>query len=310
VQTPLVPRIPDSWTVWAFADPHGVASAFEAALSEAGLVDRELRWTAPPRTALIGCGDYIDRGRNSSRLVALLRRLEVEAADAGGRAIFMRGNHEQEMVRVAAGQEGWFDLWLKFGGRTALESFGCTTDIERDQASALRVVESRAPGIFAWLADLPQAVRWRDILFVHAGLPPGAGPEDLGPSTEAHLWVRADFLDASWTSGAFRRFEEAGVHRVVFGHTPMSAGPALFHDARALCIDTDACRNPRLPRHSRSAITLVRLAGDIAFSDARFVVVPTEDAPDRMVPAAAAEPGEPAVRRFLASHPAPRIIDD
>jgi serine/threonine protein phosphatase 1 len=310
VDTPPISEIPEGWTVWAFADPHGVASAFETALLEAGLVDRGLRWSAPPGTALVGCGDYVDRGRNSARVVALLRRLEVEAAEAGGRALFVRGNHEQEMFRVGTGLAGWFDLWLEFGGRATLESFGCETGVGPDPGSALRTVESRAPGIFGWLAGLPQAVRWRDVLFIHAGLPPGTGLEDLGTSTEAHLWIRADFLDASWTSGSFRRFEEAGVHRVVFGHTPMTGGPTLFHNARTLCIDTDACRNPRLPRHSRSAITLIRLAGGGTFSDARLVVVPTDVAPDRMVRPATAEPNEHAVRRFLASHPAPQIIDD
>src|SRR3954447_3682763 len=86
-----IPRVPDDWTVWAFSDPHGVASGLEPALVEAGVVDGSLRWAAPPETALVGCGDYLDRGLESRRVVELLRRLEVEAAEAGGSVVLARG---------------------------------------------------------------------------------------------------------------------------------------------------------------------------------------------------------------------------
>ncbi len=53
----LIPRIPDDWTAWTFADSHGVVTGLRDALLEAGLIDPGLGWIAPPRTALIGCGD-------------------------------------------------------------------------------------------------------------------------------------------------------------------------------------------------------------------------------------------------------------
>jgi len=37
---PLIPQVPDDWTVWAFSDPHGVATGLEAALVQAGLLDK------------------------------------------------------------------------------------------------------------------------------------------------------------------------------------------------------------------------------------------------------------------------------
>ncbi len=100
---PLIPRVPDDWTVWAFSDPHGVATGLEAALVRAGLLDEDLRWVAPPRTALVGRGDYLDRGLDSPRVVALLRRLELEAAAAGSRALFSRGNHEHLLYQLGIG---------------------------------------------------------------------------------------------------------------------------------------------------------------------------------------------------------------
>ena len=79
-----LPHLPDDWTVWAFTDSHGVTSALRSALHEAGLIDDEGHWAAPSCTALVGCGDYIDRGGDIAGTVALLRRLEREAAAAGG----------------------------------------------------------------------------------------------------------------------------------------------------------------------------------------------------------------------------------
>ena len=113
--------IPDDWTIWAFTDVHGVASGLEPALREAGLVDDALRWVAPPRTgpALVGCGDYVDRGLESRRVVQLLRRLEGEATTAGGAVELTRGNHEHLLLQLAAGESDDFETWLFYGGRDA-----------------------------------------------------------------------------------------------------------------------------------------------------------------------------------------------
>ena len=49
-----------------------------------------------------------------------------------------------------------------------------------DVAHMTDAMERCAPGLFDWLDGLPQAVRWRDVLFVHGGLPPGHTLNDLG----------------------------------------------------------------------------------------------------------------------------------
>jgi len=76
-------RIPDDWTVWAFTDTHGMLGGLTASLRRAGLVDRDSHWIAAKETALVGVGDYIDRGPDSAGVVDLLSRLSAEAAAAG-----------------------------------------------------------------------------------------------------------------------------------------------------------------------------------------------------------------------------------
>jgi serine/threonine protein phosphatase 1 len=277
-------EIPPTWTVWAFSDPHGVTSGFGAALREAGLIDVGLRWIAPPGTALVGCGDYVDRGRDSRGTLALLRRLQGEAAAANSRVVLLRGNHEEMLIHLWAGRHQWLPVWLAYGGHATLESFGCDPADPMEDEAALRDVENAAPGTFDWLGSLAQAARWRDVIFVHGGLPPDHGPDDLGTITDAHLWIRSEFFETPWESGAFDSYLRAGVERVVFGHTPGADGAQVLQGGRLLNLDSNACGNPRMPADARLMVTLVQV-GDAPFDRAQRIVIPTEQAPDRAMPA-------------------------
>ena len=277
-----LPRLPDDWHVWAFSDPHGVTSALRAALRQAGLTDGADRWMAPSHTALVGCGDYSDRGGDALGTVALLRRLQREAAAAGGAVRLARGNHEAMPLMVRRGRHDWLETWLDYGGRQTVASFGCDDPDRIDPDRVMALLDGCQPGFLDWLASLPQAVRWRDVLFVHGGLAPGSGPADLGRTTEEHLWVRSAFFDTPWTADDFESYRAAGIERVVFGHTPQWDGPTLYHEGHSLGIDTNAVGNPRMPEHAVQELTLVELSGWGSFDGARFIKVPTADAPDTM----------------------------
>jgi len=278
-----LPHVPDDWSVWAFSDAHGVTSGLRQALAEAGLVDGVGHWSAPPATALIGCGDYIDRGGDIAGTVALLRRLQAEAAAAGSAVLLARGNHEAMPLMVRDGHHEWLETWLEYGGQATVAAFGCARPEAHDPARVMAALEGCAPGIFDWFESLPQAVRWRDILFVHGGLAPGHGPADLGVTSEEHLWVRSGFFDEPWESIDFEAYRAAGIERVVFGHTPQWAGPTFHHEGRSLGIDTNAVGNPRMPDHAVQELTLLGLTGSGSFEQARFVRVPTHEAPERLL---------------------------
>jgi hypothetical protein len=278
---PRLPHIPDDWAVWAFSDIHGVTSGFTAALQVAGILDEALQWIAPPRTALVGCGDYIDRGGDIRGLVALLRHLRRDAASHGGEVILARGNHEVMPLIIADGGHEWLATWLEYGGDATLAAFDCDGTGSTPDAPVTRL-ERCAPDLLPWLRSLPHAVRWRDVVFVHGGLPPDGALEDLGTRTDAHLWIRSEFFDTPWADTAFDAYRAAGVDRVVFGHTPQPAGITLFQDGHALDIDTNAVGDPRMPEGAVQAVTLLGLGGDGSFERARLVTVDTTAAPERM----------------------------
>ncbi|MBI3049466.1 MAG: metallophosphoesterase [Acidobacteria bacterium] len=77
----------------AVGDVHGAYDRFVSVLRAAGLIDGRARWTGG-RAVLVQTGDVLDRGADSRRVLDLLRRLERDAAGAGGRVYALLGNHE------------------------------------------------------------------------------------------------------------------------------------------------------------------------------------------------------------------------
>lgn len=79
--------------VVAIGDVHGAHQQFVAILKAAGLIDTRERWSGG-RAHFVQVGDILDRGGESRKSLDLLKRLEDEAARAGGRVHALLGNHE------------------------------------------------------------------------------------------------------------------------------------------------------------------------------------------------------------------------
>lgn len=79
--------------VVAVGDVHGAYDQFVGILRTAGLLDSRDRWSGG-RAILVQTGDVLDRGPDSRKVLDLLRRLERDAARAGGRVYPLLGNHE------------------------------------------------------------------------------------------------------------------------------------------------------------------------------------------------------------------------
>ena len=87
------PRPPEPARIVAIGDLHGDCSAWRDIARGAGLVNASNRWIGG-RTILVQTGDVTDRGPDSLKIIKDLRRLQREAARAGGRVVTLVGNHE------------------------------------------------------------------------------------------------------------------------------------------------------------------------------------------------------------------------
>jgi len=159
----------------------------------------QLQARARPGDTLVFVGDYVDRGPNSRMVVDLV--LEQTDGLWPGPVIPLRGNHEEMMLDFLAGSPRYEpDMWLSNGGRETVHSYTGSFS-PRDLGDAITPEH----------LDFLDATRlWYEDehgLYVHAGLPPGLGPEEAG---EAVLWIREPFLDSDY------RWDRV----VVFGHTP------------------------------------------------------------------------------------------
>lgn len=285
---PIAPAIsiPDDFVVWVFSDAHGGRTSLVAALREAGLIDESERWIAPPRTALVGLGDYIDRGADSMGVLRLLVGLRDAAASREGMVVLCEGNHEQ-MARdgLALGTRD-LDDWIMNGGRATLESIGLSREtraLHRTFRDLRIAIDSLARDFRPILSSLSPYATYRDICLVHAGWATWLDDLSEFDRSQEHIWVRTDFLiGPDLDAPAYAAFARAGLRRCVIGHTPVKQ-PAFFQDDRVLDIDTNACANPRAGFPELAALTLVRLPVEPAASltESFFVSIPTADAPDR-----------------------------
>jgi len=94
----------------AIGDMHGCATALKRLLSEIN----------PTQTdTIVGIGDYVDRGMESSLVIETLLDLVANC-----RFIPLIGNHELMMYKGIHNAKSDFDFWFQHGGNTTLASYG------------------------------------------------------------------------------------------------------------------------------------------------------------------------------------------
>lgn len=191
-----------------------------------------------PRIVLLG--DYIDRGPNSSGVLASLAELTRQKwCDL----VILLGNHEYFLVNFFMNSQSGKD-WLEFGGLEFLRSYGLRPPRDRNSAiewkalleDLIRVVPKEH------LRVLYKATVYfiaGDYLFVHAGVKPGVAIENMGPETM--LWIREEFLAAEWPSE----------YVVVHGHSAKQEPENL---PWRIGVDTGA--------YATNVLTAVRLIGN------------------------------------------------
>ncbi len=183
----------------------------------------------PPLDAtdtLVFLGDYLDRGPDSSDVIAFLRELPSQTP---ARVICLRGNHEDAWLRVI--DEGWDEFVIPPANgcmatvRSFLrdEAYPVNQDAHTVEMLALTTGSFFPPEVVAWIRALPLWYEDGHAIYVHAGLPPIAGGAFAHPSKVENplvlIWVRKQAFIRDYT----------GKH-VVFGHTPVTLLPQELSD--------------------------------------------------------------------------------
>mgnify|MGYP006275833957 CR=1 FL=1 len=171
---------------WVIGDVHGCADALEALLQR-----------LPSQDRLVFCGDAINRG---PAIAASMER--IWSLVESGRAVWLRGNHEHDLITALRGS-GWSE-----DARLA----GCDTYRQLGDGPCRQWLER--------LEHLPMAYWGEGWVATHAGFDPIHWQPDLR--------VRMDF----W------QHYDGRFGEVVIGHTP---GPHVRRLRDIVMIDTGAC---------------------------------------------------------------------
>lgn len=175
----------DGKNLFIIGDVHGCWHTYSAMLGH---------WDTN-REILIQVVDLVDRGRYSHKCLEISRQLEQLFP---GQAIFLKGNHEQMMIKFLKGMDQR-DHWIKNGGRETLLGFA---DAGLD--------------ILFWLTWLEErTLFWenKDVFVSHAGISDTLEPFDE-EGRQGVLWNRTALRDIGKIQ--------------VIGHTPQTHGRATY----------------------------------------------------------------------------------
>jgi serine/threonine protein phosphatase 1 len=200
---PRVWRAPNGQRLYAIGDIHGRRDLLDRLL---GLIDEDDATRPQAESQLIFLGDLIDRGDDSCGVVERLMSLAASSPNVR----FLKGNHEELLIRVCEGDSRAAGLFHRVGGRETMLSYGMS-EAEYD-ALDLSELAAEVPrhiplAHLEFLKNFDDWIEAGDYLFVHAGVRPGLALEDQETS------------DLRWIRREFTQHEGLFSHMVVHGHT-------------------------------------------------------------------------------------------
>lgn len=164
----------------AIGDVHGSLDGLRAILASAGLIGADGHWSGGGAT-LVQTGDLTDRGADVRGVLDLVRQLEREASNAGGRVVSLLGNHEV-MNLVGELRDVTPAICASFAGADA---DAVRQRAWQDYRDLVRERDRRRKG------ETPPGLPRTEQTFL-AAYPPGCIEyrKALGPSGEYGRWLR------------------------------------------------------------------------------------------------------------------------
>ena len=173
------PPAPDQPFV-AIGDVHGRADLLAPILARAAAQD----------LPVVLVGDYIDHGPDSA---AVLRLLQDRAAQMT--LTCLRGNHEDLLLRFLRRPRKTGRLWLRYGGRATLDSYGIDDLPDQITLADLVTARDRLRGAMGatvtWMQSMPFWWQSGNVAVLHAGADPAQPLADQLP--KAMAWGHPDF---------------------------------------------------------------------------------------------------------------------
>ncbi|MCA9069797.1 MAG: serine/threonine protein phosphatase [Planctomycetaceae bacterium] len=181
----------------AIGDIHGCHIALERLLEELKI---------SPSDTIVVLGDVVDRGPGTKQAIDRLIELQSECE-----VVFLMGNHEEMMLESRDGS-GIERMWLRYGGRETLNSYGGGYGL---------VPETH----WKFLKTARNYWETESEIFIHANLQPG-----VPLPSQTIDWLR-------WTRISGKETPRDCGRRVICGHSSLDAGVPLVMKGW-VCIDT------------------------------------------------------------------------
>ncbi len=205
----------------AIGDVHGDYDAFVSLLRTAKLIDRGTSWTGGMAHLALP-GDYLDRGKDSRKVIDLLMELEPRAQKAGGRVHALLGNHEtmniygdlryvvkadydafrgpnSQDLREAALEVALTAQRLTDGPQVDAAAFRKKFEEEHPLGWVERREAFSAEGKYGkWLRQKNVIVQINDMIFLHGGISPKYASWTLNSINDG---VHAELADFSKLNG-------------------------------------------------------------------------------------------------------------
>ncbi|MCB2082069.1 MAG: serine/threonine protein phosphatase, partial [Rickettsiales bacterium] len=113
--TQTQPSTPPNTRIYAVGDIHG---RLDLLMKLEDRIMEDAARNSASRKVVVYLGDYVDRGTQSRQVIEHLIAQPLE----GFETVYLRGNHEDAMLRFMEG-EAHSDSWLLWGGDATLRSY-------------------------------------------------------------------------------------------------------------------------------------------------------------------------------------------